>query len=78
MDDPRKHNAKQKHPVPRDHTWCDSVDMKCPDRANPSRKKIGCQGLGVQGSGLPTVTEFLSGVATVLWNEVMVTQRWMH
>lgn len=52
--------------------------MKRPERANPSRKKIGCQGLGVQGSGLPTVTEFLSGVATVLGNEVMVTQRWMH
>lgn len=52
--------------------------MKCPEWANPSRKKIGCQGLGFQGSGLHTVTEFLSGVATVLRNEVMVIQRWMH
>ena len=40
MDDPWKHYAEWKKPVPKDHTVDDSIYMKCPEEANPSRQKV--------------------------------------
>lgn len=48
VDGPQKHHAQGKRPVAKDHTVCDSINIKRPEQANPYRQEVcGCPGLGV-------------------------------
>ena len=40
MDEPWKHYAQWKEPNTKNHILHNSIDMKCPEEANPSSQKV--------------------------------------